>query len=128
MKVTTLLHLFARPLSCLTFSCRSGIIRACFKHGKPVFSEKPVAETVERTMAVCKESMETGVPLFCGFNRRSDSQFIDLKRRVDEGVVGRTMMIKVGRWNRFLMCYSFFIILFSEHKPRFSHQLPARVH
>lgn len=77
-----------------TTSTHEGIIRACFKHGKPVFSEKPVAETVERTMAVCKESMETGVPLFCGFNRRSDSQFIDLKRRVDEGVVGRTMMIK----------------------------------
>ena len=77
-----------------TTSTHEGIIRACFEHQKPVFSEKPVAETVERTMAVCKLSMETGVTLFCGFNRRSDTQFLDLKRRVDEGVVGRTMMIK----------------------------------
>lgn len=77
-----------------TTSTHEAIIRACFEHKKPVFSEKPVAETVDRTMAVCKLSTETGVPLFCGFNRRSDAQFLDLKRRVDTGVVGRTMMIK----------------------------------
>jgi len=61
---------------------------------KPCFTEKPVAETVERTMEVCKLSTEKGVPLFCGFNRRSDTHFLDLKRRVDSGVIGRPMIIK----------------------------------
>lgn len=45
-------------------------------------------------MDVCKLSSEVGVPLFCGFNRRSDTQFLDLKRRVDSGVIGRPMIIK----------------------------------
>ncbi len=62
-----------------TTSTHEAIIRACFEHKKPCFTEKPVAETVERTMEVCKLSTQTGVPLFCGFNRRSDVQFLDLK-------------------------------------------------
>jgi len=77
-----------------TTSTHEGIIRACFKHKKPVFSEKPIAENVERTVQVCNLSTECGVPLFCGFNRRSDSHFLDLKKRVDRGDVGRPMMIK----------------------------------
>ena len=77
-----------------TTSTHEGIIRACFEHGKPCFTEKPVAETVERTMEVCNLSTKLGVPLLCGFNRRSDSQFLDLKRRVDSGVIGRPMIIK----------------------------------
>jgi myo-inositol 2-dehydrogenase/D-chiro-inositol 1-dehydrogenase len=77
-----------------TTSTHEAIIRACFAHKKPCFTEKPVAESVERTMEVCKLASEVGVPLFCGFNRRSDTQFLDLKRRVDSGVVGRPMIIK----------------------------------
>ena len=77
-----------------TTSTHEGIIRACFEHKKPCFTEKPVAATVERTMEVCKLSTSTGVPLFCGFNRRSDTQFLDLKQRVDSGVIGRPMLIK----------------------------------
>jgi hypothetical protein len=34
--------------------------------------------------SVCKLSTTTGVPLFCGFNRRSDAQFLDLKKRVEQ--------------------------------------------
>lgn len=77
-----------------TTSTHEGIIRACFEHKKPCFTEKPVAETVERTMEVCQMSTKVGVPLFCGFNRRSDSHFLELKKRVDDGHVGRTMIIK----------------------------------
>jgi len=77
-----------------TTSTHEGIIRACFQFKKPCFTEKPVAETVDLTMEVCKLSTEVGVPLFCGFNRRSDTQFLDIKRRVDSGVIGRTMIIK----------------------------------
>lgn len=43
---------------------------------------------------MCKLSTELNVPLFCGFNHRSDSQFLDLKRKVEAGVVGRPMIIK----------------------------------
>lgn len=77
-----------------TTSTHEGIIRACFEHKKPCFTEKPVAETVERTMEVCRLSTSLNVPLFCGFNRRSDAQFLDLKTRVDQGVCGRVMLIK----------------------------------
>jgi myo-inositol 2-dehydrogenase/D-chiro-inositol 1-dehydrogenase len=77
-----------------TTSTHEAIIRSCYQHKKPVFTEKPVAETVERTLEVCKLSTELQVPLFCGFNRRSDSQFLDLKQKVDSGVVGRPMIIK----------------------------------
>jgi len=77
-----------------TTSTHEAIIRACFEHKKPCFTEKPVAETVDRTMEVCKLSTSLNVPLFCGFNRRSDTQFLDLKTRVDNGVVGRVMLIK----------------------------------
>ena len=76
------------------YTAHESIIRSCFQHKKPCFTEKPVAETVERTMEVCKLSTQLGIPLLCGFNRRSDSQFLDLKRRVDSGVVGRPMIIK----------------------------------
>jgi myo-inositol 2-dehydrogenase/D-chiro-inositol 1-dehydrogenase len=77
-----------------TTSTHEAIIRSCYQHRKPCFTEKPVAETVERTMEVCNLSTELNVPLFCGFNRRSDKQFLDLKNRVDSGVVGKPMIIK----------------------------------
>jgi myo-inositol 2-dehydrogenase/D-chiro-inositol 1-dehydrogenase len=77
-----------------TTSTHEAIIRACYQFKKPVFTEKPVAETVERTLEVCKLSTELNVPLFCGFHRRLDSQFMDLKKKVDSGVIGRPMIIK----------------------------------
>lgn len=77
-----------------TTSEHERIIRACFAHKIPVFSEKPIAETVDATLAVCQESTEVGVPLLCGFNRRFDAQFLEMKNRLQSGEVGRLMMIK----------------------------------
>jgi len=59
--------------------------------GKPVYVEKPLGETIEKTREVAAVAAETGLPVAVGFNRRFAPAYNDVKPlladRVGEPVV-----------------------------------------
>lgn len=62
--------------------------------GKHVFCEKPLALTVDDCdeMIACAE--DACVVLQVGFVRRFQTEFVEAKRRVDAGEIGRPMLVK----------------------------------
>lgn len=70
-------------------------IEQAARAGKAVFCEKPVDLSSERIIACLDVVKAAGTPLMIGFNRRFDPNFADLKRRLEDGVVGDAEMISV---------------------------------
>ncbi|WP_421723524.1 inositol 2-dehydrogenase [Bauldia sp.] len=63
-------------------------IEQAVRAGKAVLCEKPVDLSSDR-IAQCLEVVDAaGQPLMIAFNRRFDPNFAELKRRLDDGVVG----------------------------------------
>ena len=68
---------------------------AAIKAGKPVFSEKPLANTAADCKAVVDAEMASGKHLVqVGFMRRYDRGYNQLKALLDEGKFGAPMVIK----------------------------------
>jgi myo-inositol 2-dehydrogenase / D-chiro-inositol 1-dehydrogenase len=63
-------------------------------HGKHVFCEKPMALTLEECDEMDRAAQASGVVLQIGFVRRFQSEFVEAKRRIDRGDVGRPMLVK----------------------------------
>ena len=61
------------------------IIKGALRAGKAVFSEKPIAESVEDTVDCYSVASKMERPLLCAFNRRFDPAFKNVFRRVREG-------------------------------------------
>ena len=61
------------------------IIKGALKAGKAVFSEKPIAESVEDTVDCYNVAAKMERSLLCAFNRRFDPAFKNVFRRVREG-------------------------------------------
>jgi myo-inositol 2-dehydrogenase / D-chiro-inositol 1-dehydrogenase len=67
---------------------------ACIVAGKPVLCEKPLAPTTDACLRVLEA--EAALPrrlVQVGFMRRYDDGFRALKQRLDEGVVGRALLL-----------------------------------
>ena len=62
--------------------------------GRHVLCEKPMALTLEECDRMAAAATKAGVVLQLGFVRRFQPEFVAAKRRVDEGVVGRPMVVK----------------------------------
>ena len=70
-------------------------VEASIQAGKHVFCEKPVAfepTSIRRLNSLAKN---TGVRVQVGFNRRFDPTLATLKRRVDDGEIGDSQLIKI---------------------------------
>lgn len=65
------------------------VITQCARAGKAIFVEKPVAHTLEAAQQVVNVVKETGVPCQVGFQRRFDPAYIEVKKRIDAGELGR---------------------------------------
>jgi myo-inositol 2-dehydrogenase / D-chiro-inositol 1-dehydrogenase len=63
--------------------------------GRPAFCEKPVDLSAERVRACLDAVRRAGIPLMIGFNRRFDTQFGALKRRLDEGEIGTLELLTI---------------------------------
>src|SRR5262249_16550588 len=62
--------------------------------GKPVWCEKPLALTragAEHAAAACRDA---GVPLGCGYNRRCFPSMRQLRRFVDDGMLGEILHVE----------------------------------
>ncbi len=70
------------------------LIEAAARAGKPVFCEKPVALDVPSTERAIAVARERGVPLQIGFQRRYDAGFVDARRRIAAGELGRLHLLR----------------------------------
>jgi myo-inositol 2-dehydrogenase / D-chiro-inositol 1-dehydrogenase len=67
---------------------------AAAKYGKHVFVEKPMALNLQECDAMIEAARRHGVILQIGFMRRFAPEFVEAARRIEEGEIGRPMMIK----------------------------------
>ena len=63
-----------------TEKLRLPLIEAAAKAGKPVYCEKPLAQTLEQMYEIQKIVHESGIPFCVGHNRRSSPAMIDAHR------------------------------------------------
>jgi predicted dehydrogenase len=63
--------------------------RAAAQAGKHVFLDKPIANTVADGKAITEACRKAGVVLALGYQRRKESHFRWVKKRIDEGVFGK---------------------------------------
>ena len=61
---------------------------------KHIFCEKPMALTLEECDRMAAACEKAGVVLQIGFVRRFQPEFVEAKRRVDAGEIGRPMLVK----------------------------------
>ncbi len=65
---------------------------------KAVFCEKPVALDLQRTSQALRVVEESGVPFQIGFQRRFDSGYVEARKRIARGLLGRIDQFRaVGR-------------------------------
>lgn len=69
-------------------------IKAAAAAGMAIFCEKPIALRLEDTDEVLHAVTRAGVPLQVGFMRRFDPAFVEAKRRIESGVIGRPLTFK----------------------------------
>jgi scyllo-inositol 2-dehydrogenase (NAD+) len=73
-------------------------IEIAARHGKHVFSEKPIALTLNEADRALEAVSKAGVLLQIGFMRRYDPAYADARKRIDAGEIGEPIMFKsLGR-------------------------------
>ena len=70
-------------------------IQAALKANKPVFSEKPLGNSLHEIDSCFELAKQTDLPLFIGFNRRFDPSFSSLASDVKDSKVGQLQMLRV---------------------------------
>ena len=65
------------------------------KAGKAVLCEKPIDLDIEKVEACWAEIGELGPMVMLGFNRRFDPSFMELRRRLRDGAVGRLEQLTI---------------------------------
>lgn len=74
------------------------VIEQCARAGKAIFTEKPLAQTLEDAARAVRAVLAAGVPSQVGFQRRYDPAYVDARRRLDAGELGRVEGFRaVGR-------------------------------
>ena len=69
-------------------------VLACLAEGKPVLCEKPLATTAEASLLVAEAEAASGRRLVqVGFMRRFDPAYTAMKRELDEGRLGDTLLV-----------------------------------
>ncbi len=81
-------------------STHAGLVQECIRNGKPVFCEKPLAETAEDCRAIVEAETAGGRKLVqVGFMRRFDPAYLELKAAVDDGRIGEVVAIHAAHRN-----------------------------
>lgn len=64
------------------------LIRAAIERGVPTFCEKPLAASLEESIAVRRDIEAAGVPFQLGFQRRFDPAYVEARHLVESGALG----------------------------------------
>jgi len=70
------------------------IILACIRAGVAIMCEKPISLNVKEIDECYHEAKKHGVPLLCGYQRRSDPSFVQLKETCSKGGIGTLQIVK----------------------------------
>ncbi len=70
------------------------LIKKAAKHNKQIFVDKPITETVEQAKEVSALINETGVHCMVGFMRRFDPAYLEAKKRIEAGDIGKPLYFK----------------------------------
>jgi myo-inositol 2-dehydrogenase/D-chiro-inositol 1-dehydrogenase len=77
-------------------SAHAELIRASIAAGKPTFCEKPLAATLDDTIAVAAEIERSGIPFQLGFQRRFDPGYREARRLVESGELGTLYAVRLA--------------------------------
>jgi myo-inositol 2-dehydrogenase/D-chiro-inositol 1-dehydrogenase len=77
-------------------SAHAELIRASIGRGLPTFCEKPLAATLEDTIALAADIEGSGVPFQLGFQRRFDAGYREVHRLVHEGALGTLYAVRLA--------------------------------
>jgi myo-inositol 2-dehydrogenase/D-chiro-inositol 1-dehydrogenase len=77
-------------------SAHAGLVTSSVEAGKPVFCEKPVAPSIEETLAVLDVVQRSGVEVQIGFQRRFDPGYTAAREVVRRGELGWIHTIRAG--------------------------------
>lgn len=69
-------------------------IEQCAAAGKAVFAEKPVAASMDDTLAVAATIRRTGIPFQIGFQRRYDPSYARARELIEQGAIGDIEMFR----------------------------------
>ncbi len=67
----------------------------CARAGKPAYVEKPMALAHAQCQLMIEAFHKAGVPLFVAYYRRALPRFVELKRRLDDGIIGEPRFVHV---------------------------------
>ncbi len=73
---------------CLPHDLHAEVALAAMARGKHTLVEKPLATTLEDAGRMVRAARTAGVVLQVGHNERFDPQYQEMKRRIDDGVLG----------------------------------------
>jgi myo-inositol 2-dehydrogenase/D-chiro-inositol 1-dehydrogenase len=82
-------------LVCTPTSSHATLLEAAAKKGKNVFCEKPLDLSLQRTASLAKMVKDANVKLMLGFNRRFDPDFMQAKKTITEGRIGKVQIVKI---------------------------------
>jgi myo-inositol 2-dehydrogenase/D-chiro-inositol 1-dehydrogenase len=80
-------------------STHAPLVLECLRAGKPVLVEKPLAPTPEEARSVVEAEVAGGRKLIqVGFMRLYDPAHLELRRAIDDGIIGRLLLFR--GWHR----------------------------
>jgi myo-inositol 2-dehydrogenase/D-chiro-inositol 1-dehydrogenase len=79
---------------CTPTATHRDIIVKSVRAKKAVMCEKPISLNIDEIDECYKEAKENGVPLLCGYQRRSDPSFVKLQESCRSGQVGTLQIVK----------------------------------
>lgn len=71
------------------------LIRAAMARGLPTFCEKPLAASLEESIAVRRDIEASSAPFQLGFQRRFDPAYLECRRLITDGDIGVIYMISM---------------------------------
>jgi myo-inositol 2-dehydrogenase / D-chiro-inositol 1-dehydrogenase len=73
----------------------AAMIEQAARAKKAIFCEKPIDLDLDRVRACLDVVAREGVGLMIGFNRRFDPDFMEIRRRIEEGAIGSVEMVSI---------------------------------
>ena len=72
------------------------LIRAGIARGLPIFCEKPLATNLDETRRLVDEIETSGIAFQLGFQRRFDAAYLEARRLVEDGSLGRLYVLRLA--------------------------------
>lgn len=73
---------------------KPAIVKAAASAKKPIFCEKPIALTLEDALKMKEIINSNKVPFQVGFQRRFDPSYVEAKHKIEDGSIGKIILIK----------------------------------